>query len=134
LTAVALSFLGACIAPSVLDKEQRAVAEADAKVDWRPAEAADFDGLFESVRIEGEAAASLWRIEYCFSRNGSYTGAALVLTDGGPEFQTLTGTWSLDKGVLSLEGSDPAKALAAPGRLRFEAGGGSAEFRKVTLR
>lgn len=126
--------LAGCIAPSVLEKEKRAVSEEEASVAWRPAEAPDLDGLFESVRIEGEASSSLWRFEYHFSQDGSFTGAALVVIEGRPEFQTLAGRWSLAAGVLALEGSEPARAFAAPGKLKLETEGGTAELRRVALR
>jgi hypothetical protein len=124
----------ACIAPSVVDSAGRAVAPAEAEIAWRTARAADLDGFFESVSIEGEAAAALWRVEYVFSAEGAYTGAALVIGGTTPEFQTLTGRWRLDGDVLDLGEGQTTRVLAAGDHLRLESAGGLVILRRVPVR
>jgi hypothetical protein len=123
----------ACIAPSVLDSSGRAVAAPSAPLVWRTALADDFDGLFESVRIEGEAAASLWKLYYHFARDGSYTGAALVIAGAQPEFQTLSGRWTIDAGRLDLGDGQAIEAQADGEHLRLSSEGGVAVLRRVEV-
>jgi hypothetical protein len=128
----ALLLLGGCIAPNVLDESRRSVQASDAVV-WRPARADDLSGLFESTAIEGESAAALGKVYYHFSRDGSYTGAALVIGGAVPEFQTLSGRWTLDERGLDLGDGSLVRASAAEGRLRFESDAGVATFRRVAV-
>lgn len=123
----------ACIAPSVVDSSGRAVALAAADLAWREAEPADFDGLFESTAIEGDAAAAIGRIYYHFAPGGSYTGAALVIGGAEPEFQTLTGRWVLGAGGLDLGDGVLVRVSAADGWLRLASEGGVVTLQKQAL-
>ncbi len=127
---VCLSLCG-CIAPSVVASGGRAVRATDGDESaWRAARAEDLRGLFESVRIEGEAAAALGKVYYHFSPDGTYAGAALVFGGERPEFQTLAGRWSLGEDGLDL-GDGPARAWAAAELLKLETPGGVAVLRRV---
>lgn len=129
--AVLLAACGAFGASASLPKEQRAAEVAPENVAWRPATREDVVGWFESERVTGEAAASLRRVWYSFGADGTYSGAALVQEHDKAAFQTLSGKWSLENGTLNLgEDTPPAKAFAAPDRLRLDAEGGSATFRR----
>jgi hypothetical protein len=88
--------------------------------------------LFESVRIDGEAAASVARISYFFSPDGSYTGAALVLGEP-PAFQTLSGRWSLSGETLDLGSGLRVRARVAGESLRLESELCVAQLRRVAL-
>jgi len=128
----------ACIAPSVVGSEGRAVQLAPQARDWRPARVEDLDGLFESTSIEGEAAASLWRIHYHFSvepglSGGSYSGAALVLGGPTPQFQTLSGVWRLNDGALEFDGVAAARVAVAGELLRLENEGGTVLLRRAAI-
>jgi hypothetical protein len=128
-----LSVATACISPSVLDSSGRAVATPRAEIAWRPAAPEDLRGLFESVSIEGEAAAALWKVEYVFDADGSYSGAALVLGGVHPEFQTLAGSWSLEGGLLDLGDGQTARAAAAGELLKLESDGGVVVLRREAV-
>jgi hypothetical protein len=119
-----VALMPACIAPSVVDSTGRDVEAVDIALEWRPATNEDFDGFFESTSIEGEAAASLGRIYYHFARRGTYTGAALVIGEGEPTFQTLTGQWTLAASGLDLGDGVYVRASAAQGHLRLASEGG----------
>jgi len=121
----------ACISSSVVESSGRAVAPAAKELAWTPANAEDLRGLFESTSIEGEVAASLWRIWYSFAADGSYSGAALVLGGANPEFQTLTGTWTLAGDVLDLGDGQTVRAWIADGHLKLESEGGVAILRRA---
>lgn len=123
----------ACIASSVVDSAGRAVAPRTAEFAWRPALAGDLHGLYESVEIEGEAAVSVWKLYYAFAADGSYSGAALVLGGANPEFQTLSGRWTLVDGILDLGDGQTARVLAAPEHLRLEHEGGTAILRRADV-
>lgn len=123
-----------CISPSVLEAEKRAIESPAIQLEWKPAAATQLDGLFESVELQGEMAAVVWRIEYHFSKDGTYSGAALVLQGARPEFQTLSGRWRLEEGHLVLDDASPAVALAAPGHLRLQSEQGTLTLRSVSLR
>lgn len=128
----------ACIAPSVVGSEGRAVQSTPQARDWRPARAEDLDGLFESTAIEGEAAVALWRIHYHFALEpgvpgGSYSGAALVLGGPTPQFQTLSGVWRLNEGALELDGAAAAQASVAGELLRLENEGGTVLLRRAAI-
>lgn len=130
---LAPAWLCACIAPSVVESSGRAVQVEHAALDWHPAEPAELSGLFESIAIEGEAAASLWRVQYHFSRNGSWTGAALVIGDAEPQFQTLSGSWTLERGNLDLGDGVPLRAEVAPEHMRLTFEGGSVVLRRAAV-
>lgn len=123
----------ACAGSSRLERSDRAVAPEQAQLDWLPAEPADLLGLFESVSIEGEAASALWKVYYHFAADGSYTGAALVIGGSHPEFQTLSGSWTLAHGILDLGQDERLSVRAAPDHLELESSGGIAILRRVEL-
>ncbi len=130
--ALALIFaLPACIVPSVLDEKQRSIEVAAEELAWLPARSEDLRGLFESVSIEGEAAAALWKIYYHFAPDGTFTAAALIVGGAQPQFQTLSGTWNISEQGLDLGTGEPVRALFAADRLRFELAGGVAILRRV---
>lgn len=122
---------GACISPSVLESEGRAVRTTEDELAWRAARAEDFDGLFESVRIEGEVAAALAKVYYHFSPDGTFSGAALVFDGVRPAFQTLSGTWKLSETGLDLGDGKPARAFAAVDHIKLETSDGTAVLRRV---
>jgi hypothetical protein len=123
----------ACIAPSVVDSSGRAVESAAEELAWRDAQPRDFDGLFESTAIEGEAAAVIGRIYYHFSPAGSYTGAALVIGGAEPEFQTLSGRWTLGPDGLDLGDGVPVRASASEGHLRLASDGGVVTLQRQVI-
>ncbi|MGE3174147.1 MAG: hypothetical protein AB7O97_16080 [Planctomycetota bacterium] len=127
---VPLALLPACYASNVVAEQDRAVALQALPTEWRPAAAADLDGLFESIEIRGDAALSLRKVYYWFSADGVYTGAALVDGDDAVAFQTLNGEWLLDADGLRLDGGDAVPTMAAPvtgtpTHVRIDAEGGS---------
>ncbi|MBL8863673.1 MAG: hypothetical protein JNK02_16910 [Planctomycetes bacterium] len=132
---LALAALGApaCIAPSVVQSSGRAVALDSAPLEWRPATPDDVAGLFESASIEGEAAAALWRVWYAFAADGTYSGAALVLGETHPVFQTLSGSWTLSDGQLDLGDGQTAPVAAAEDHLRLEGDGGVVILRRCRV-
>ena len=134
VAALALALLPACIAPSVVASSGRAVEAAEAEPAWRAAQARDLDGLFESTAIEGEVSASLSRVWYHFAADGSYSGAALVVAGANPQFQTLSGSWSLADGVLDLGDGTSVRASVAGERLRLESEGGVALLARAAVR
>ncbi len=123
----------ACIMPSVLDEQARAVEHAPAEVAWQALEAQNLNGLFESVSIEGERAALLWKIYYHFASDGTFTGAALVIGGAQPAFQTLSGNWKLDPNGLDLGDGQPVRASWAPGQLKLESEGTVVILRRVAI-
>jgi hypothetical protein len=125
--------LPACYASNVVAVDDRAVALSEQQLEFRPAVFADFDGLFESTRIEGEAAASLRKVWYWFAQDGTYSGAALVDGDEGPAFQTLRGRFRVDGSSLVLDDADPVPAESAAGFLRIRAAGGSLLLHRLAL-
>lgn len=128
----ALAFASACVHAKVVARDDRAVALASGE-SWRPAEPADVHGLYESVSIEGEAAATLWRIYYHFADDGTYTGAALTLGGAQPEFQTLSGTWALHDATLVFDSATPATAEVAGDELRLGTEGGVVVLRRAAI-
>lgn len=132
--ALALALFPACIAPSVVASSGRSVAVEQAEPAWRPAEASDLAGLFESTAIEGEVSASLSRVWYHFAADGTYSGAALVVAGENPLFQTLSGSWSLADGVLDLGDGTSVRASVAGERLRLESEGGVALLARAAVR
>lgn len=135
-TALALACLAlaACAGSGALDPAQRARPEVAANEQWRPLGPAELDGLYESERIEGEAAAALWKIEYHFAAGGAFSGAALVFGEQGAEFQTLGGAWSVPEPGLLRLGEDEARAAFDGERLRLELEGGVVVLRREGLR
>lgn len=132
--AIGVALAGAaCVASGRLEDSARAVAPAQPELAWRPAEPDDLAGLFESVSIEGEAASALWKVYYHFAADGSYTGAALVIGGAHPQFQTLSGSWSLSDGVLDLGQGEHLSARAASAHLELTSAGGVARLRRVEL-
>jgi len=127
-----LALASACVHARVVAQDDRAVALASEK-GWRPAEPADVHGLYESVSIEGEAAATLWRIYYHFADDGTYTGAALTLGAAQPEFQTLSGTWALLDATLVFDSASRATAEVAGDELRLGTEGGVVVLRRAAL-
>ena len=133
LALAALLALGACISPSVLESEGRAVQSSEDELAWRDARVEDFDGLFESVRIEGEVAAALGKVYYHFSPDGTFSGAALVFDGARPAFQTLSGTWKLSETGVDLGDGKPARAFAAVDHIKLETTDGTAVLRRVPI-
>jgi len=135
LAAALFGVLPACIAPSVLESSGRAVATDEAGSSaWRPAEARDLEGLYESEAIEGDGAAAVSRVWYHFAPDGSWSGAALIVGGVQPTFQTLSGTWSLRGGALHLGDGEPVQATVAGERLRLESPGGVAVLKRAAIR
>jgi len=120
-----------CIAPSVLARDERAVSSSVSEPSWHAAFREELLGWFESTRIEGDAAESFLEIEYYFAADGTYSGAALAHAAQGPEFQTLTGRWTLAGAEITFDGGETARVLAAPGWLRFESNEGIVVLRRV---
>ena len=126
----ALLACASCIAPSVLEADQRALELSDPNVAWRPASVDDLPGTYISTEVSGQLAASLRKLVYLFQAEGTYTGAALI--DGDPpRFQTISGTWTMTEGSLSLDGGPPAHVEVAPdGSLRLSGEEGSVVLRR----
>jgi hypothetical protein len=130
---------GGCIAPSVVDSSGRAVEAAPTPLNWAPAQADQLDGLFESLSIEGDAAQSLWRVSYHFVRTraeaatGTYSGAALVIGGASPQFQTLSGEWSLSNGRLEFSDGSGAQVFASGEWLKLASDGGAVVLRKAAI-
>lgn len=126
--------LSACIAPSVVDSAGRSVpATPAAAISWHGAASEDLWGLFESVAIEGESAAAVWKIYYHFAPDQTFSGAALVLGESGPLFQTLSGTWKLEGDVLDLGDGVPVSVQAGGDHLKLESAGGVALLRRIPI-
>ena len=128
-----LALATACVHAQVMAKDDRAVDAHASERSWRPAEPGDVHGLYESVSIEGEAAASLWRIYYHFAEDGTYTGAALTLGGAQPEFQTLSGTWSIADSTIEFDAATRARAEVAGDELRLETEGGVVVLRRTAI-
>lgn len=129
--------LGAgCVPSNVVAVRDRSVVTTLDFVEWKPASAADFEGLFVSEQIDGSAAEALWHVEYFFTSNGEFTAAALVATGGMPSFHVQSGTWTFADGRLILgEGKEPAMAETGEnGLLRLRGPGGSLVLRHWDLR
>jgi hypothetical protein len=129
----ALALASACVHAKVVSKDDRAVGADAPERSWRPAEAADVHGLYESVSIEGEAAAALWRIYYHFAEDGTYTGAALTLGGVRPEFQTLSGTWTLADSTIEFDSASMARAEVAGDELRLLGEGGIVILKRTAI-
>lgn len=129
----ALALACGCVHAKVLERDDRAVGARTSEKSWRPADPADVRGLYESVSIEGEAAAALWRIYYHFADDGTYSGAALTLGGARPEFQTLSGTWKLADGTIEFDSATRAEAEVAGEELRLETEGGVVVLRRAAI-
>ena len=121
----------ACISPSVLDSQGRAVHQVEEELAWSAARAEDFDGLFESVRIEGEVVGALGKVYYHFDPDGTFSGAALVFDGQRLTFQTLSGTWGLSEDGLDLGDGIPARAFAIVDHIKLQTSGGTVVLRRV---
>src|SRR5262245_11612234 len=128
-----VALASACVHAQVVGKDDRAVDARAPERSWRPAEAGDVHGLYESLSIEGEAAAALWRIYYHFAEDGTYSGAALTLGGAQPEFQTLSGTWRLTDSTIEFDGATTARAEVAGDELRLETEGGVVVLRRTEI-
>ena len=127
--------LASCYTSNVLDASERAVREPAGELAWRAATGADFDGLFESVSLDGDVAASVRALWYLFAPDGAWSGAALVSTPEGERFTASHGRFVLRDGQLELEtGAPPAAARAAGAQLRLESAAGSVVLRRVAGR
>lgn len=122
-----------CITPSVLDESKRAVDVPLASLVWTAARAEDLRGLFESVAIEGDAAAGMAKVLYHFDTSGSYTGAALLIGGETPQFQTLSGRWTLAESGLDLGDGTIVRAQIAGDYLRLSSEGGVATLRRAAI-
>ena len=131
LAALLLIFLpGACIAPSVVAKEDRAVALEAEETAWRPGTESDLPGTFVSTELTGPLAASLRKIVYLFESGGTYTGAGLI--DGVPPYFAVTsGHWRLFADGLRLDEGAPAVVeVAEDGSLRLTGDEGRVVLRR----
>lgn len=132
LLALTIALPLGCIPSNVVADDQRAVMPEPDELVWSPAEAASLSGLYESVRIEGEIASGMWKVLYHFADNGDFSGAALILDEGGPAFQTLRGRYSLADGEIRLgEDAAPAKLDTAPDHLRLRTVDGTILLRRA---
>ena len=122
--------LAGCLASSVVAPEQRSANLGAPSLEWRPFSGATLEGLWASASIEGDAGLTLLAVHYLFSPDGSFTGAALVEGDP-PEFQTLSGTWTLEGGLLRLgEDAPKARLEEAAGHLRLSGPEGAVVLRR----
>ena len=114
LLAVALT-AAACIASNVVAPQQRLVVDDLAALEWAPAPELPLLGLYESVDIRGEAAATLRKVYYRFAADGTYTAAALIESAGAFQFQTIDGTWRANEDGLVLDDGEPVQLDRADG-------------------
>lgn len=123
-------FAAACIAPSVVAPEDRAIAVDSAGLEWHVATADDVPGTYVSTELTGPLAASLRMVVYLFEADGAYTGAALF-DDAPPHFEVLHGRWRVDADGLRLdEGIPAALETAAGGWLRLSGDEGRVVLRR----
>jgi hypothetical protein len=126
--------LGACIAPSVIDVEDRAARLDLAQVEWRDARESDVAGTYVSMELSGPLASVLRMVVYLFEADGGYTGAGLV-DDDPPHFEVIRGSWRLAEGRLSLDDAPPASLHVAPdGSLRLAGPDGAVVLRREATR
>ena len=120
----------ACITPSVVGEEDRAVVLDAADTAWVAATPADLPGTYVSVELTGPLAAALRMVVYLFQADGTYTGAGLV--DGAPSrFQVIDGTWAMEADTLLLDGGAPATVeVAEDGSLRLTGDEGRVVLRR----
>ena len=123
--------LPSCIPSNVIAPKDRVVAVDWSGVQWVPADAGAIAGLHSSVALTGEVAPGIRKVYYDFHSNGRFTGAALVQRDGESSFEVLSGTWTLEGGLLRLgDDAEPATAEMAPGLLRLSGAGGTVVLRR----
>jgi len=114
-----------CIPSNVVAREERMVVDDVSALDWQPANGVALLGLYETVDVRGEVAASLRKIYYRFAEDGTYTAAALIESAGAFQFQTIDGTWRADENGLVLDDGEPVQLDRADGgylRIRTETG------------
>lgn len=122
----------ACIPSNVVAEGDRAVAAKPVELKWDAPLPRQLDGLYEAVTITGDIAQAMWRAWYQFAGDGEFSGAALVLVDGRPQFQTLTGRYRIDGAKLQLgDDSEPAEWAAAEGHIKISSAEGTLVLRKV---
>lgn len=121
---------GACIAPSVVAKEDRGATLDAADCAWRPGTESDLPGTYVSTELSGPLAASLRKIVYLFEPEGTYTGAGLI-DDAPPRFEVIDGRWSMEDDGLHLDGGAPATVeVAEDGSLRLSGAEGRVVLRR----
>lgn len=126
----ALTLPSGCIPSNVVAEQDRAVVVPAAALRWEEPLPSALAGLYESVAITGEIAAAMLEVYYWFDAGGEFTGAALVLVDGSPRFQTLAGRYRIADGRIWLgEVEEPAALAAAAGHVRFSSGEGTLVLR-----
>lgn len=124
--------LAACIPSNVVADADRAVTRPVAQLAWTEPVPAALAGLYESVDVRGEAAQAMQKVYYWFAASGDFTGAALVLVDGVPQFQTLVGRYRIAQDQLWLGAdSEPVTLRAARGHVRFTSPEGDLVLRRV---
>jgi len=129
---VACTLVAACIPSNVVAAEEREVAPAVETLAFTEPMPQVLSGLYESVSIDGDIAASMWKVYYHFAPGGDFSGAALVLVDGQPQFQTLSGRYRIGDDRISLgEDNEPALLAAAKDHLRITSSDGSIVLRRV---
>lgn len=115
-TLLLLLLLGSgCIPSNVVAREQRMVVDDTSALDWQPANGVALQGLYETVDVRGEVAASLRKIYYRFAEDGTYTAAALIESAGAFQFQTIDGTWRANEDGLVLDDGEPVQLDRADG-------------------
>lgn len=119
-----------CVPSNVVATEQRMVASDPAELTFEPAVELQLDGLWASVEIRGQAAATLRKVYYLFATDGTYTAAALTEADGAFAFQTLNGTWRNDSAGLVLDGAEPVRIERAENHLRLSTDNGVLVLRR----
>ncbi len=132
LTLLAAALPSGCIPSNVVAAEDRAIAAAPARLTFDAPVPATLEGLYESVQIDGAIAHAMWKVYYHFATGGRFTGAALVLENGLPTFQTLAGEYRIADGRITLGvDAEPASLAAAPGHVRMSTDDGQIVFRRV---
>jgi hypothetical protein len=131
---LALPLLAGCYPSNVIEESDRAVKLETETVAWGPLPPGGLAGAWGSERIEGDLAASLVEVHYLFHADGTYTGAGLVIGDGNPTYQTLTGVWELSEGRLTLDAIPPGLSVEASGdRIRLASETGTIVMRRIEL-
>lgn len=130
LLPVGLLCATSCIAPSVVDPQDRTLIVGYDDLEWSAATSAAIPGTYVSEHLSGSVAGVLLKLVYRFESSGSYTGAALI--DGAPShFEVLTGTWSCEGAQLQMDDSVPATVeVAANGWLRLSGEEGAVVLRR----
>ena len=124
----------ACIAPSVVAREDRAVDLGAAELEWRLGTEADLPGTYVSTELSGPLAAALRKVVYLFEANGTYTGAGLI-DDIPPHFEVTSGNWRIDGDGLRLDDGAPATLeVAEDGSLRLSGDEGRVVLRRESRR